>query len=84
MTSIRQAQHLIYQSGYAFFIYLKDAYFHNPIVSHHHFVCYVWQYKTYQWKVLPFGLATAPWVFTPLSNLYCSFAVTRVFMLLYI
>ena len=25
-----------------------------------HFLCFVWHNVPYQWKVLPFGLATAP------------------------
>ena len=38
----------------------------------------------YQWKVLPFRLATAPRVFMPFTNLFCSFAIAKVCMLLYI
>ena len=51
------------------FIYLQDAYIHIPIVKHHHhFLQFVWQNMPYQWKVLPFGLATASRVFTALTK----------------
>ena len=42
---------------------------HVPIVKHHcHFLHFVWHNVPYQWKVLPFGLATAPRVFTSLMK----------------
>ena len=48
---------------------LKDAYFHIPIVKYcHHFLQLVWQNMPYQWKVLPFGMATTPRVFTALTK----------------
>ena len=48
---------------------LKDAYLHVPMVKHHHcFLHFVWCNVPYQWKVLPFGLATAPRVFTSLTK----------------
>ena len=33
-----------------------------------HFLWFVWHSVPCQWKVLPFGLATAPWVFTALTK----------------
>ena len=46
-----------------------DAYLHDPIIKHHHhFLCFVWHNVAYQWKVLPFGLATAPRVFSSLMK----------------
>ena len=36
----------------------------------------------HQWKVLPFGLVTAPRVSQPSLNLSCSFAITRISVLL--
>ena len=60
---------LIQQGDYAFSIDLQDAYLHVPIVKHHcHFLYFVWCNVTYQWKVLPFGLATTPRVFTSLTK----------------
>ena len=42
---------------------------HIPIVKHHrHFLHFVWHNVPYQWKVLPFGLATAPRAFTSLTK----------------
>ena len=37
-------------------------------MHHHHFLGFVWHNVPYQWKVLPFGLATAPRVFTSLMK----------------
>ena len=60
---------LIQCSDYAFFIDLQDAYLHIPIVKHHHcFLWFVWHNVPYQWKVLLYELATAPQVFTALTN----------------
>ena len=54
-----------------------------PIVKHHgHFLCFVWHNVPYQWKVLPFGFATAPRVFHPSPNLFRFFAVAKVCILL--
>ena len=36
--------------------------------NHCHFLCFVWYQKPYQWKVLPFGLATTPSVFISLTK----------------
>ena len=44
---------------------LKDAYFSIPVSSHDQkFVKYRWQGKMYQFNCLPFGLSSAPWIFT--------------------
>ena len=72
MPTLKHVWQLIQQSYYAFSIDLQDAYLHVPIVKHHHhFLFYVWHNVPYQWKVLPFGLATAPRVFTSLIETYC-------------
>ena len=85
MPTIRLVWQLIQHGDYAFSIDLQVAYLHIPIVkNHHHFFQFVWHNVPYQWKVLPFGLATAPWVFTALTKPICSFAVTRVSLLLFI
>ncbi len=44
---------------------LKDAYFHIPITPHHRrFLRFTFQSRTYQFRVLPFGLYLSPRVFT--------------------
>ena len=44
---------------------LKDAYFVIPIhQSHHQYLRFLYQEKCYQFQCLPFGLSSAPWVFT--------------------
>ena len=44
---------------------LKDAYFMIPIASNHRrLLRFQWKGKTYQFNCLPFGLSSAPWVFT--------------------
>ena len=69
MPTVRQVQQLIQQGDYTFSVDLKNVYLLFPIVKHHHqFVHSVWQHRLHQWKVLPFGLATAPRVFTLLTK----------------
>ena len=83
MPTPKHVWQLIQHGDYAFSIDLQDAYLHVPIVKHHLcFLHFVWHNVPYQWKVLPFGLATAPRVFTSLTNLFCSFAITKVCILL--
>ena len=69
MPTLNHLWQLIQHGDYAFSIDLWDAYLHIPIVKHHHhFLCFVWHNVPYWWKVLPFGLATAPRVFTALTK----------------
>ena len=69
MPTLKHIWQLIQHDDYAFCIYLQDAYLHIPIVKHHHhFLHFVWLNVPYQWKILPFGLATAPRVFTSLTK----------------
>ena len=69
MPTLKHVWQLIQHGDYAFSIDLQDAYLHVPIVKHHHhFLHFVWHYVPYQWKVLPFGLATATRVFTSLMK----------------
>ena len=74
MPTLKNVWQLIQQGDFAFSIDLQDAYLHVPIVKHHHhFLHFVWHNVPYRWKVLPFGLATAPRVFTSLTKpiLFC-------------
>ena len=69
MPTLKTVWQLIQQGDYAFSIDLQDAYLHDPIVKHHcRFLCFVWCNVPYQWRVLPFGLATAPRIFTSLTK----------------
>ena len=44
---------------------LKDAYFHVPIhPAHWRFLRFMWRGQAYQFKAMPFGLTSAPRVFT--------------------
>ena len=69
MPTLKHVWQLIQHGNYAFSIDLQDAYLHIPTVKHHHhFLHFVWHNVPYQWKVLPFGLATAPRVFMSLTK----------------
>ena len=83
MPTIRHVQQLIQHGDYAFSINLQDAYLHISIFKHHHhFLGFVWHSVSYQWKVLPFGLATAPQVFTALNKPILFLCCHRVSILL--
>ena len=82
MPTLKTVWLLIQQGDYAFSIDLQDAYLYVPIVKHHcQFLRFVWHNVPYQWRVLPFGLATAPRVFTSLTNPFYSFAIAKVCVL---
>ena len=57
------------KGDYAFKIDLQDAYFHIPIhPSSRKYLRFAFENKVYQFQVLPFGLKTAPQVFTLLGH----------------
>ena len=59
----------IRKGDYAFKIDLQDAYFHVPIhPSSRKYLGFAFENKVYQFQVLPFGLNTAPQVFTRLGH----------------
>ena len=69
MPALIHVWQIIQHGDYAFSIDLQDVYLHIPIVNHHCcFLHFVWHNVPYQCKVLPFGLATAPRVFTALTK----------------
>ena len=58
------------KGDYAFKIDLQDAYFHVPIhPSSRKYLRFAFKNKVYQFQLLPFGLNTAPQVFTCLGNM---------------
>jgi hypothetical protein len=70
MEDMRTIRPLIRQGDWLTKIDLKDAYLHVPIhPADRRFLAFHWNGKDYQFKVLPFGLATAPWIFTRLMKL---------------
>ena len=57
------------KGDYAFKIDLQDVYFHVPIhPSSRKYLRFAFENKVYQFQVLPFGLNTAPQVFTQLGH----------------
>ena len=57
------------KGDYAFKIDLQDAYFHVPIhPSSRKYLRFTFENRVYQFQVLPFGLNTAPQVFTRLGH----------------
>ena len=59
-------------------INLKDAYFSVPIhPQHRNFLRFRWQGKCFQFTCLPFGLASAPWVFTKVLKPVLGFLQSR-------
>ena len=69
MPTLKNVWQLIQQGDFAFSIDLQNAYLHVAIAKHHlHFLHFVWHNVPYQWKVLPFGLPTAPRVFISLMK----------------
>jgi len=62
VSSIRQG---LVIGRYVFSLDLKDAYFHIPIhPSSRKFLRFQFLDKVFQFRALPFGLSSAPWIFT--------------------
>ena len=69
MHTISSVLNTIERGDYAFKIDLQDAYFHVLIhPGFRKYLCYAFENKVYQFRVLPFGLNTVPQVFTRLVH----------------
>lgn len=69
MESIRTAKNVIQPGDWMAKLDLKDAYLSVPIHrDSRKFLRFRWQGKTWQFKVLPFGLSSAPYMFTKLTK----------------
>ncbi|XP_078506932.1 uncharacterized protein LOC144767313 [Lissotriton helveticus] len=65
MLTLQQILPLLNQGDFLATLDLKDAYFHIPLhPSHRKYLRFTIQGRHYQFKVLPFGVTTAPRVFT--------------------
>ena len=65
MEGIHTLKDLLRKGDWLAKIDLKDAFFSIPIhTNHQKFLRFVFKGKTYQFNYLPFGLSSAPWVFT--------------------
>ena len=65
MEGIHTLKSLLKKDDWIVKIDLKDAYFSVPISQNHRkFLCFQFNNKSYQFNCLPFGLASAPRVFT--------------------
>lgn len=57
---------------------LQDAYLHVPIYPpHRRFLRFIFQGLHYQWRVLPFGISSAPWLFTRITAPICRYLHLR-------
>jgi hypothetical protein len=62
---IHTLKNLLREEDWLVKIDLKDAYFSIPIRQNHRkYLCFQMDQKVYQLICLPFGLTSAPWVFT--------------------
>ena len=69
MGSIRTVKGLLMPGDWLVKLDLKDVYLSVPIhVSHQKFLRFRWERKEWQFQVLPFGLSSAPYIFTTVMN----------------
>lgn len=81
MEDSRTVSRLIDTNFYMCTIDLKDAYYSVPVArSHRKFLRFVFDNKTYEFNCLPFGLASAPYVFTKLLKPVAHFLRSRGFL----
>ena len=65
MKGIHMLKDLLKPGDWMTKVNLKDAYFMIPVATNHRrLLQFKWLGKTYQFNCLPFGLLSAPWVFT--------------------
>ena len=78
MDSVKDVASLLQPGDFRASIDLKDAYFHLPIhPSQRNYLRLIWRGKLYEFLVLPFGLCTAPFVFTKLTRPLAAFLRLR-------
>ena len=69
MESIRTVKGVMQKGDWLCKLDLKDAYLTIPIhQSQQPLLRFLWNSRMWQFKVLPFGLSSAPWVFTKLTK----------------
>ena len=69
MEGIHMLKDLLRAGDWMAKIDLKDAYFMIPIAQEDRdFLKFQWKDQTYQFNCLPFGLSSAPWVFTKITR----------------
>ena len=69
MESVRTVKGLMQKGDWLVKLDLKDAYLSVPIhPAHQKFLKFQWQGSTWQFQSLPFGLSSAPYVFTKLMK----------------
>ena len=69
MDTVKDVAFLLQPGDWAASIDLKDAYFHVPIdASSRRFLRFGWRGRTWQFRVLPFGLCLAPLLFTKITK----------------
>ena len=65
MEGIRTLKGLIQKNDWMVKLDMKDAYLSVPIhPAHQHYLCFQWQGELWKFQSLPFGLRSAPYVFT--------------------
>lgn len=68
MVSLEQLRSKLSPQDWLVSLDLQDAYLHVPIYEpHRKYLRFVFDNRHYQWKVLPFGISTAPWLFTRIT-----------------
>jgi hypothetical protein len=65
MVTIQKLMAQIHQHDWMISLDLQDAYLHVPVwAEHRHLLRFMFNGTHYQWRVIPFGLNIAPWLFT--------------------
>ena len=78
MDGLKEVAILLRPGDWAASVDLKDAYFHIPLNRRsRRFLRFGWKKKLYQFLVLPFGLSTAPFVFTMVTKPIVAFLRSR-------
>ncbi|XP_046365623.2 uncharacterized protein LOC124141636 [Haliotis rufescens] len=78
MTSIALLRTIIHPGDFMISLDIQDAYLHVPILpEHRHFLRFEFLGQHYQWRVLPFGISSAPWLFTRFTKPIVKFLHTR-------
>ena len=65
MDHLSTATDMLFPGAWLASIDLKDAYYAIPVCHEHRkYLCFQWNHKYFQFNCVPFGLSSAPWIFT--------------------